>query len=408
MSELNRTPNAARPSRLLVVPHIPAADIRVREIELARRLKNHFESVFCLEWSDALHDVSGGAVLRRWRQATRAVDAFMTPIGKPRIRDGIRHVNVPVLQPILLRRLVGDDAALRISRRVNSRCLDRLVEEFGITHVLLATSNLGIPSVPRVETFFDFVDWFPEESASARKMSALRRDLRWLAGRARGLFAVSEPLARKLRRDYGLDCAPLPNGTDIQGLRSVPQSEIGRIRARWNAANKFVVGVIGNHGDYVPLDFAVEVFRRLRSRMPEAALWIVGPAEIWRSRLEGEPGVIFTGQVPPEEVAAFFQAIDMGLLVQERNAGTEYAFQIKVVEYTACRKFVVAPPFETWRWLSWPNVRLLDFDPDAWAAEICSLRKTSWDGDWDRIVESYDWSRLATEAARIILHPGRD
>jgi glycosyltransferase involved in cell wall biosynthesis len=406
MSAENRKTSAARNSRLLVVPHIPATDIRVREIELARCLKNHFESVFCLEWSDALHDLSGGPVLRRWRQATRAIGAMTTPVGKPRIRDGIRHVNVPVLQPILLRRLIGDEAALGISRRVNIRCLNRLVKELGITHVLLATSIFGVPTAPRVETFFDFVDWFPEESASATQMSSQSRDMRWLASRVQGLFAVSEPLARKLRRDYGIDCAPLPNGTDIRGLRSVPQSEIDRIRARWDVGGKFVVGVIGNHGDYVPLDFAVRVFRRLRARMPDAALWIVGPAEIWRSRLEDEPGVIFTGQVPPEEVSAFFQAIDLGLLVQERNAGTEYAFQIKVVEYTACRKFVIAPPFETWRRLSWPNVRLLDFDPDAWAAEICSLREASWDGDWDGIVEPYDWSRLAAEAARIILHSG--
>ncbi len=408
MSESSQAMTSARPPRLLVVPHIPAADIRVREIELARRLRNHFESVYSLRWSDALGELSGGPIRRRWRQASRAIGSLRPRQSNPEDRDGVRYLNVPVLQPILLRRVLGNWSSLRLSRRVNSRWVNRVVEEHRITHVLLATSNLGIPNAPGVKTFFDFVDWFPEERASAAEMNDLRRDLKWLAGKVQGFFAVSEPLAQKLHRDYRLDCAALPNGTDVAALRAVSQAEVEQVRTRWNAQDKYVIGIIGNHGDYVPLDFAVQVLRRVRSRMPDSVLWIVGPAGNWRGRLEGEPGVLFTGQVPPDEVGAYFQAIDLGWLVQERSAGTEFAFQIKVVEYTACRKFVMAPPFETWRRLSWPNVRLLDFDPDAWAAEVCSLRKAPWTAEWDRIVESYDWNRLAAQAAQVILQPCGD
>lgn len=404
MSNPSQRVASARPSRLLVVPHIPAADIRVREIELARRLRNHFESVYCLRWSDALGEPSGGLIRRRWRQASRAIGSLKPGQSKPEDRDGVHHLNVPVLQPILLRRFLGNWGSLRLSRRVNSRWVNRVVEEHGITHVLLATSNLGIPGVPGVNVFFDFVDWFPEEEASAGEMNELRRDLQWLAGRVQGFFAVSDPLAEKLHRDYGLDCATLPNGTDLDGLRAVSQVEVEQVRARWNAQSKYVIGIIGNHGDYVPLDFAAQVLRRVRTQMPDAVLWIVGPAGAWHERLEGEPGVVFTGQIPPDKVGAYFQAIDLGWLMQKRSAGTEFAFQIKMVEYTACRKFVISPPFETWRRLSWPNIRLLDFDPDSWAAEVCSLRKASWTAEWDRIVEPYDWNRLAAEASRVILH----
>jgi glycosyltransferase involved in cell wall biosynthesis len=400
--------NSQRPSRLLVVPHIPAMDIRVREIELARSLLDHFESVFCLHWSDALHDLSGGPVRRRWRQARRAIGSLAGSTGAPRNQGGIRRVDVPVLQPILLHRLLGDRAALRLSRRVNGPQVNRFIREYGVTHVLLATSIFGVPNVSGVRTFYDFVDWFPEESASPRRMRNLREDVAWLAGRVNGFFAVSEPLAQKLRRDYGLACSVLPNGTGLHALRAVSPADVNRLRARWNAQGKYVIGMIGNHGDYVPLDFAVRAFRRVRARMPDAMLWVVGPAEFWRSRLQGEPGVTFTGQVAPDAVAAYFQAIDLGWLVQEKNAGTEFAFQIKVVEYTACRKFVMAPKFETWRRLSWPNVRLLDFDPDAWAAEAGCLRKTPWVAEWDRVVEPYDWSRLAADAVRTLLHTGED
>lgn len=403
-------PHAGQPSsgaRLLVVPHVSARDIRVREIEFARCLTGHFQGVFCLEWADALHGISGGPIRRRWRQAARAMGSLLARGGEGRRQEGVRYLGIPVLQPILLRRMVGDEASLGLARRVNQRWLDGVVERFGITHVLLGTSAFGVPSRSGVKSFFDFVDWVPEETFSAAQRRRLRRELGWLREHVNGFFAVSEPLAEKLRREYDLGCAVLPNGAAIGALRAAPRAEIERVRAQWNLAGKYVLGAIGNHRDYVPLDFAVEVLRRVRRTMPDAALWIVGPAEVWRRRLEGEPGVIFTGQVPPEEIAAYFQAIDLGLLLKIKSTGTDFAFPIKVVEYTACRKFVLAAEVEAVRRLNWPNIRLRGFDPDVWAEEIGSLRRARWAEEWDQVVAPYDWSRLAEKAAGVMLAADR-
>jgi glycosyltransferase involved in cell wall biosynthesis len=395
---------AAKP-RLLVVPHIFADDVRVREIELARALRRHFE-VFCLKWTDAGHGASGGPIARRWRQARRAVAASLARTSVSANGDGLRMVKMPVLQPILLRRLVGDERALRICLGRNGKRLERVIEQFGISHVLLASPIFEIPPLAGVRFFYDFVDWFAEEKSSERGWRSHRKQMRRLAAGAAGFFAVSEPLADKLRQEYGLNCIVLPNGTDLSALRSVPRGEIEALRSRWNAQGKYVIGYIGNHTDSCGVDFAEQAFQLVRQKMPDAVLWIVGPAEFWRSRLEGRPGVIFTGQIPPSRIAPYFHAIDLGLLAKPRSGETDFAFQLKVVEYAACRKFVISTPLETWRRLAWPNVRLVEPDPAKWSAEIALARNASWLPEWDNLVDGFDWGQLAERAAAVLLDRG--
>ena len=390
---------------MLVVPHVYAEDIRVREIELARGLGRYFD-VYCLRWTDSNHGISGGPLGRRWRQACRAAAAALARTKDCIGKDGLGLIQLPVVQPIILRRLVGDALSLRVSRRCNGKRLEAAIRRLGISHVLVATTIFGLPRLAGVRYFYDFVDWFPEEKASEREMRALRSQMRRLSAETDGVFVVSEPLAEKLRREYGLACTALPNGTDLTELRHVTDSEIESLRARWGSQGKYVIGYIGNHGDYSGVDFAERSFQLVRQQMPDAVLWIVGPAEYWRSRLQGRPGVIWTGQIPPSEIAPYFHAIDLGVLAQGKCAGTDFAFQIKVVEYTACRKFVISTPLETWRRLAWPNVRLVEPNPAEWAEAIVSARDAAWLPEWDTLVDEFDWSRLAELAATIMLGRG--
>ena len=60
--------------RLLVVPHVYAENVAVREIELARRLVEFFD-VYCLKWNDAVHVAGSSPGNRRWKQVRAAVGA---------------------------------------------------------------------------------------------------------------------------------------------------------------------------------------------------------------------------------------------------------------------------------------------------------------------------------------------
>jgi len=134
-------------------------------------------------------------------------------------------------------------------------------------------------------------------------------------------------------------------------------------------------------------------------------LLIIGPAEFWKPLLDAHrsDGVISTGSIAPQEIAEYFNVIDIGILAQGKSTGTDFAFQIKVVEYTACRKCVVSTPLLTWQKLAWPNIILAEANPQAWADAFVRARSMSWQPAWDQIVEPYDWQAIADNAASTMI-----
>ena len=393
--------------RLLVVPHIYADDIAVREIELARRLTSKFE-VFVLKWRDALHVDGKSAFTRRVKQAGVALSAALRSRSQCKGSDGTWIIEVPVWQPILAQRLVGVERASALCRLRNRQTLRGLVRDLGITHILLANELFGVERIAGARTFFDVVDWIPEEQFSSARLGRIRAAIGAIGKQVDGTFAVSQPLCEKLERECGVQALPLPNGADIARLRSVAPAKVSALRQRLGIAESFAIGYIGNHGSYTGVDLAVNAFLAARQRIPNARLLIIGPAGTWSSLLEANrtAGVIATGNVAPAEIAEYFNAIDVGVLAQGKSTGTDFAFQIKVVEYSACRKCVVSTPLLNWQRLAWPNVILAEPNPQAWADAFVQARAMSWEPAWDRIVEAYDWQVLADIAAKAMIGPG--
>ncbi len=398
-------PKNSKP-RLLVVPHLYADDITVREIELARRLTRFF-NVFLLKWNDALHVDASSAVLRRMRQFLVATRSVLQSINFDSTKHGVTLVELPVLQPILLRRILGAEKALVFCSKRNARTLRNVLRKLEITHLLLANEFFGVERIQGIRMFHDLVDWFPEERVSAPQLEKIRGKLRSISENAEAVFAVSEPLCGKLLQDCGIRAIPLPNGSDISRLRSVHPAAVRALRARLGIEGKFVIGYIGNHGTFTGVDLVVNAFLAAKSHMPDAVLLIVGPAEPWRSLLTAhrQSNVIATGAVPPEQIATYFNAIDLGVLAQEISAGTNFAFQIKVVEYTASRKCVVSTPLLTWKRLAWPNVILAEPKVEVWKEAFIKARTLGWRPEWDRLTEDYDWPALATKMAEVMLRP---
>jgi glycosyltransferase involved in cell wall biosynthesis len=395
--------------RLLVVPHIYADDVAVREIELARRLTTNFE-VFILKWQDALHVESKSIFARRFKQAGVAARSALRFRAQCKASDGLCIIEVPVWQPLLFQKLFGVRTALSICQQRNRATLRGVIRDFKITHLLLANRLFGVERLPGVRTFYDVVDWFPEDIVSSAELRRIREDFAAISKQVDAMFAVSKPLCEKLEREFALQSVPLPNGADIARLRSVPAARVSALRRRLGIEGEFVIGYIGNHGSFTGVDLAVDAFLAARSRIPKAKLLIIGPADIWGRLLEAhrDDGVIATGNVAPAEVAEYFNAIDIGILAQGKTTGTDFAFQIKVVEYSACRKCVVSTPLLTWRQLAWPNMLLAEPNASAWADAFLQARSMSWQPAWDRIVEQYDWRVLADSAAKTMLSVGKN
>jgi glycosyltransferase involved in cell wall biosynthesis len=79
---------------------------------------------------------------------------------------------------------------------------------------------------------------------------------------------------------------------------------------------------------------------------------------------------VATGPVDPRGVADFFAATDVGLYPTEQGPYFDAACPLKILEYTAARKPVVATDLAELRNLGFPNLRLTDPTADDFAREL--------------------------------------
>jgi len=161
-------------------------------------------------------------------------------------------------------------------------------------------------------------------------------------GRADLVAAGSEAVAEQVVR---LGASPdrvlvVPTGVDLDLF---PRDlDGGAARDRLGLGDRFVVGWAGSFRRFHALDLAVDAV----ARVPGAVLLLVGdgperPAVEDRARAAGVE-VITTGTVPHEELPAVLAAFDVALL-QSPAAGTFHYSPLKVAEYLAAGRAVVAP-----------------------------------------------------------------
>jgi glycosyltransferase involved in cell wall biosynthesis len=394
--------NSTKP-RLLVIPHIYAENIRIRDIEFARKMTDFFD-VYCLKWRDATNVDDRRPFRRRLKQFSAGVRSFLKSTSVSTENSGITLVEMPILQPIILRRICGDKRANSIALSFNSRRLTKLISRLGISHVLSSNPFFELPSDNGLRKFYDVVDWYPEETSPPQQLQTARKLMERVRDQYDGAFVVSELLADKLKAEYELNSIFIPNGADLDALRQISPDKIDAVRTRWGLKDKYVIGYAGNHGSFTGVDFVVEVFRRVVQRIPNAVLLIIGPADYWLNKIgDSAPGVIFTGAIPPSEMAAYYQALDLGVLAKEKTLGTEFMFPLKIVEYTACRKLVISTPLLTLQRLNWPNVWLRDLDVNTWADAICELKNQKWLPEWDALTTAFDWKLLSHKMAATMI-----
>lgn len=191
--------------------------------------------------------------------------------------------------------------------------------------------------------------------------------------------------------------ALVPNGVDFAAfstLRAIPQ-DLARIpRPRVGYA-----GVIKKQ-----LDLAL--LARLAEARPGYSFVLVGPVlnvsgkQAQIERLQSLPNVHFLGSKPVTDLPAYVQHFDVCLLCYEVNAYTNCIYPLKLNEYLATGRPVVAAPIETLRELDVVTIAVSDADwlsaidrhvaenppgPAAAARRVDFARRHDWDALADRI-----------------------
>jgi glycosyltransferase involved in cell wall biosynthesis len=140
----------------------------------------------------------------------------------------------------------------------------------------------------QAETESGLIGW-----RSRRDARLARRETDRLAPRLSAAFACSDPDADEVGRRWGLNCAVVPNGAEVDKL--------GRLPARDEVPGRILFTGTMSYPPNAQAArwFATEVLNRIRERQPDATFTVVGrdPSAEVRS-LGSLPGVDVTGRVP--------------------------------------------------------------------------------------------------------------
>ncbi|HKY34257.1 MAG TPA: glycosyltransferase family 4 protein [Candidatus Polarisedimenticolia bacterium] len=336
--------------------------IRIREVELARVIARS-RRVVALDRSDAPWDDPSPYGRIRHRLAL-ASGGWKTLPG-----DGVERFRMPVW---MSNRSPGD----RLAARLNERGVRRALAWFGCRRVFHSSPGFFLP--PEKERgyrcHFDLVDNYLDHFPDTRYGRARRTFLLDQLARADSLSTISHHLCTRIEQELGRRPAYVPNGAAIEAIASWPGERVQRLRARPGFAGRRLLVYVGNHmASFDGMEMLLDGFLAARRRLPELALLIVGPgaARVTAPRGLGPgDGVHAIGPVPADEVWDYFHAADLGLLPFVVEPGTDACLPLKVLEFGAAGRPMLASPLAELRRLALPHVRYAPHEAGAWGAAL--------------------------------------
>ena len=161
----------------------------------------------------------------------------------------------------------------------------------------------------------------------------------WTIKRADGGISISRYMRDELKRQTGLDSEVVYNRIDKTRFHEGIDSSI--VRRKYNLDSSPVALFVGRISPHKGVSLLIEAFRLVRQEVPQARLLIVGRHSLpsYSRKLDrmSDGSVIFTGDVPDEELPFYYAACDV-----YATATLWEGFNLPLAEAQACGKPVVA------------------------------------------------------------------
>ena len=375
--------------KILIIPHSANPQVRIRLLEISRVLSRRYE-IFYLNWHEPdVYCLSG-------RMKAAFLNTFTT--FKFFRLNNMHVVNIPILhRPFSLAGWFNRSQILRFMRYQHIEVLIHGLNYFFPAPLKPASKGNGYLNI------FDFND-LPTEATNSSREKIMNSFTQTEALKADYITACSFGLVKYVKDSFGKKAVYIPNGADFKEFNLISDFKINEIRHKYSSEDKFVIGYIGNTGEWVDMNLLVKAYRIFKLNFPRCALWIVGGGvcfDQYRKEFSGTD-IVFIGAVPQDQIAAYFAAIDIGVNPSKKNIFQDKAFHIKLVEYAAARKIAISTPLEELEYSQFPHLLIREPLAECWAKAFMQARDMGWDKRWDSLSEIYDWNILGEEFTRLI------
>lgn len=272
---------------------------------------------------------------------------------------------------------------LRLRRAIAARRPDLLYERYSLNTFcgIWASRRFNIPLILEVNAPL----YHEQRELGELVFQRLARfSERWICSHSTKTVTVSHVLKEMLRQGGVPDTrlTVIPNGIDPRRFHRGISGE--EIRRRYGLDGAVVVGFVGWFRPWHGLELLLQTLERGTLTAPHVRLLLVGdgpahPALRHYAQTHGlSSRIIFTGPVDRSDVAAHIAAMDIAV----QPSVTAYACPMKIIEYMAMGKCVVAP--------DQPNIR--------------EMLQDQING---QLFQPWDLEQLAAALSRVIQEPDR-
>jgi glycosyltransferase involved in cell wall biosynthesis len=300
-----------------------AQKVHITEILNAFRSLGHSAEVVSLvETENARHEAAEEAKQAAWQRVIRKI-----PLAYELAQLGYNAIGLP----LLLVRLVRERP-------------DFIYERYALFNFtgVLAARLLKIPLILEVNSPFALEQGRDGEIRAVRFAAWTERVICNAAAR---VIVVTAPLQKIMIRNgvHADRLVVMTNGVNLS--RFSRRAGAASLRKRLGLGIRTVIGFVGWFRNWHGLDMLIEAFHGARLAEQGAVLLLIGDgpaATDLRRQIDSlglRDSVILTGAVPHEEVPSFLDLIDIAV----QPAANEYCCPMKIIEYMALGKPVVAP-----------------------------------------------------------------
>lgn len=176
--------------------------------------------------------------------------------------------------------------------------------------------------------------------------------IEWMELKAMRAATMVVVISEQLKEDLQAKGIPpekifiVPNGVDTAGF--IPVEKNLSLLREYGLTGKMIIGFIGSVTKIEGLDFVIKNFKQVLDRNPSVRLMIVGGGteidflkQTARER-EVEPYVIFTGQVPHDQVQGYYGVMDIMIYPRINSKVNQKVTPLKPLEAMAMQKAVLA------------------------------------------------------------------
>ncbi len=367
---------------ILVIPHSFSNKIKIREVEIAKLLRSTENNVYCISFGSN-HELDNLFNKLKYQLSSVFKQISLTE------KDQIKYIDIPyIFRPISL------------ARKFNSAIIKKIAIKYKID--IIINSSFGqVSLIPlknhNVTKIYDMVDFISENSLS----KYIKEELSVYDKYISSSNMLTQFIKKNINDNNKKPILYLPNFADLKSIQDVLKSDVDKLKCELCLKKTdFTICYIGNHYDWGGSELLIKAFTMFNKKHLDSKLLIVGPGpEISRLKSQycNNKSIIFTGPIEPSKVKFYFNMTDIGVLPFQKITLTDNALPIKVLEYTAANKNILATELNELKTHNFPNVDFVKNNVKAWEKALTDAYKKRKDlklKDYKNVVQEYSSDKI--------------